>query len=80
MSEDQIYHTLARPIYARMPRDDKSLEQAQAEAQDLWKVAPNSPLAKSIEELVRKLGGAPDKVAERGGLFSRLFSSVTAHA
>lgn len=80
VSEDQIYHTLARPIYARMPRDDKALEQAQADAQDLWKVAPNSPLTKSIEDLVRKLGGVPEKTdARRSGLFSRLFSSAAAN-
>ena len=78
VSEEQIYHTLARPVYARIPRDEKAMEQAQTEAKDLWSVAPNSQLTKSIEALVRKLGGAPDKSEESRGLFSRLFSSVTA--
>ncbi len=81
VSEEQIYHTLARPIYARMPRDDKALEQAQTKAQDLWKVAPNSPLSKGLEELVRKLGGTSEKSAQRGGrLFSWLFSNATAQS
>jgi hypothetical protein len=55
------------------------MEQAQAEAKDLWSVASNSQLTKSIEALVRKLGGTPDKSEDSRGLFSRIFSSVTAH-
>ena len=81
VSEEQIYNTLARPIYARMPRDDKSLEQAQVQARDLWKTAPTSPLSKALEELVRKLGGVPEKSVERSvGLFARLFAGVSAQA
>jgi len=80
VSEEQITHTLARPVYSRLPRDEKSLEQAQTQAQDLWKVAPNSPLTKNLEDLARKLAGAPAEIAaeRNGGLFSKLFSS--AHA
>ena len=56
-------HTLARPIYTRIPRDEKVLERVQLSAQDLWQVAPNSPLAKSVEDLARRLevgGEVPD--------------------
>ena len=39
----------------RIPRDEKVLERVQLSAQDLWQVAPNSPLTKSVEEMARRL-------------------------
>ena len=76
ISEDQLSHTLARPIYARSPRDEKVLERVQLSAQDLWQVAPNSPLTKSVEEMARKLDGVSDEGASRNGsIVSRLFGS-----
>jgi len=76
ISEDQLSHTLARPIYARIPRDEKVLERVQLSAQDLWQVAPNSPLTKSVEEMARKLDGVSDAGASRNGsIVSRLFGS-----
>src|SRR5208282_5229265 len=50
ISEEQLSHTLAQSIHTRIPRDEKVLERVQLSAQDLWQVAPNSPLAKSIED------------------------------
>ena len=71
-------HTLARPIYARIPRDEKVLERVQLSAQDLWQVAPNSPLTKTIEEMARKLDGVADLDSSRNGsLVSRLLSSFS---
>jgi pilus assembly protein CpaE len=79
ISEEQLSHTLARPIYARIPRDEKVLERVQLSAQDLWQVAPNSPLTKTIEEMSRKLDGVSDLGASRNGsLVSRLLSSFGA--
>ena len=76
ISEDQLSHTLARPIYARIPRDEKVLERVQLSAQDLWQVAPNSPLTKNVEEMARKLDGVSDEGASRNGsIVSRLFGS-----
>jgi pilus assembly protein CpaE len=55
IGEDQLSHTLAQPIFAKVPRDEKILERIQLSAQDLWQVAPNSPLAKSVEEIARRI-------------------------
>ena len=80
ITEQQVAHTLARPIYAKIARDEKACGQMLTRSQDLWKVAPNSPLTKSLEDFIRKFTGATEaQIVERsGGLFSKLFSS--AHA
>ena len=79
ISEEQLSHTLARPMYARIPRDEKVLERVQLSAQDLWQVAPNSPLTKAIEEMSRKLDGVTDLDSSRNGsIVSRLLSSFGA--
>jgi pilus assembly protein CpaE len=79
ISEEQLSHTLARPIYAKIPRDEKVLERVQLSAQDLWQVAPNSPLTKAVEEMARKLDGVGEQDSTRNGsLVSRLLSSFGA--
>lgn len=79
ISEDQLSHTLARPIYAKIPRDEKVLERVQLSAQDLWQVAPNSVLTKAVEEMARKLDGVVDHDSNRNGsIVSRLLSSFSA--
>jgi pilus assembly protein CpaE len=76
ISEEQITHTLGRPIYAKIPRDEKVLERVQLRAQDLWQVAPGSPLARSIEDLGRRLATGGDMAGDQGsGLVSRLLSA-----
>ena len=78
ISEDQIIHTLGRPIYAKIPRDERVLERVQLRAQDLWQVAPTSPLARAIEDLARRLNNGGESTAESNGSFvSRLFSAFT---
>ncbi len=76
ISEDQLSHTLAQPIYARIPRDEKVLERVQLSAQDLWQVAPNSPLTRGVEDMARKLEGVDDEdSASNGSIVSRLLGS-----
>ena len=78
ISEDQIIHTLGRPIYAKIPRDERVLERVQLRAQDLWQVAPTSPLARAIEDLARRINNGGETTAESNGSFvSRLFSAFT---
>jgi pilus assembly protein CpaE len=82
ISEDQITHTLAQPIYAKVPRDEKVLERIQLSAQDLWQVAPSSPLAKSIEDLARRIDGS-ETVTENeqeGSIMSKLLLAIGAKA
>ena len=79
ITERQVSETLERPIYAKIARDDKTCELALTRAQDFWKVAPNSPIANSLEDLVRRVTGAPEaQVEHSGGLFSRLFANTHA--
>jgi pilus assembly protein CpaE len=81
ISEEQITHTLGRPIYAKIPRDEKVLERIQLRAQDLWQVGPGSPLAHAIEDLARRLATGGEVAAEaNSGLVSRLLSAFGGRA
>jgi pilus assembly protein CpaE len=81
ISEDQLSHTLAKSLYAKIPRDEKVLERIQLSAQDLWQVAPNSPLAKCVEELARRLEvGAEMAAHNSNSLVSRLLNAIGARA
>jgi pilus assembly protein CpaE len=80
ISEEQITHTLGRPIYAKVPRDEKLLERIQLRAQDLWQVGPGSPLARSIEEFAKRLAAGEVVVESSGGLVSRLLSAFGGRA
>jgi pilus assembly protein CpaE len=82
ISEDQLSHTLAKPIFTRIPRDEKVLERVQLSAQDLWQVAPNSPLAKSIEDLARRLevGTEATDADSQNSLVSRLLNVIGARS
>jgi pilus assembly protein CpaE len=82
ISEDQLSHTLAKSIHTRIPRDEKVLERVQLSAQDLWQVAPNSPLAKSIEDLARRLevGAEVSETESANSLVSRLLLAIGARA
>jgi pilus assembly protein CpaE len=78
ISEDQITHTLGRPIYAKIPRDERTLERVQLRAQDLWQVGHATPLARAIEDLARRLSSGGEPMAESpGGLVARLFAAFT---
>jgi pilus assembly protein CpaE len=78
ISEDQITHTLGRPIYAKIPRDERTLERVQLRAQDLWQVGHATPLARAIEDLARRLSSGGEPMAESpGGLVARLLSAFT---
>jgi pilus assembly protein CpaE len=81
ISEDQLSHTLAKPLFTRIPRDEKVLERVQLSAQDLWQVAPNSPLAKSVEDLARRLEvGVEATTDSANSLVSRLLLAIGARA
>ncbi len=72
ISEEQIVNTLGRPIYAKIPRDEKALEKVQLLAKDLWQCAANSALTRSYEELARRLAAGDEDSEEAPGLMSRL--------
>ncbi len=80
LGETQVETTLARAIYAKIPRDDKVMERTELTAQDLFQVAPHSPLARSMVELAHRITpGSNEAVAtQQGGLMARLFSAFSA--
>ena len=80
ITEDQLSHTLAKSIHTRIPRDERVLERVQLSAQDLWQVAPNSPLAKSVEDLARRLemGSEVPDSDPSNSLVSRLLNVIGA--
>jgi pilus assembly protein CpaE len=83
ISEEQLSHTLAKSIHSRIPRDEKILERVQLSAQDLWQVAPNSPLAKSVEELARRIEVGVEIAATAdpaNSIVSRLLNVIGARA
>ncbi len=81
ISEAQITHTLGRPIYAKIPRDDKGLERTQVRALDLWQVGSGSPLARAVEELARRLATEGEVAPEQNlGFVARLRSALGGRA
>ncbi len=55
VGEAEISQTLARPIFAKIPRDDRSLRTVLVGGRDLFRVAPKSPLTKGLALLARRL-------------------------
>ncbi len=77
ISEKQITQTLGRSIYAKVPRDDRVLERAQLHTRQLWDVAPNSPLARSLEDLATRITAKGEIPTEAtGGVVSRLLAAI----
>ncbi|HEY6419554.1 MAG TPA: AAA family ATPase [Candidatus Binataceae bacterium] len=81
ISEEQLSHTLAKAFYARIPRDEKVLDRVQLSAQDLWQVAPNSALARTVEEIARRLD-SPETVENdsANSLVSKLLFAIGARS
>ncbi|HKV56199.1 MAG TPA: AAA family ATPase [Candidatus Binataceae bacterium] len=76
IGEAQISSTLGRPLFARMPDDERTLERVQMRAQDLWQVAPASPLARAVERLARQLNSGGPGAVQSTSLFGRLLSAI----
>jgi Flp pilus assembly CpaE family ATPase len=80
IGEAAVAAALDAPFYARIPRDERTLQRAQLRAQDIWQVAPNGPLARASADLARRLTtrGGPERIAR--GLWSRWFGAAAAQA
>jgi pilus assembly protein CpaE len=80
VTQKHLENTLGKPMYVNLPRDEKSLEQAELGGKDLWQVAGSSPLAKAFEALACRLANV-ERAGEIGRPFmSRLRSAFGAHA
>jgi pilus assembly protein CpaE len=77
ISDRQIESTLGRPIFHKIPLDERTAERVEMSGKDLWETAPGSPLARGIEELARRI--TPELVngalAQDGSFLSRLRSA-----
>jgi pilus assembly protein CpaE len=78
---EKIEELAELPVYARIPRDERTFERLELRAADLWQVAPGSALAGAVEMLARRLGARRDLAAEPSrGFLTRFLSAIGAHA
>jgi pilus assembly protein CpaE len=81
ITEAVIAQSMGQACFAKIPRDDRTLEKMQLRVQDLWQMAPNSALARAIEALARRINARREPVAETAdGFVARLFSAFGARA
>ncbi len=76
ITEAQLANTLGRPLFAKIPRDDKAIERVQLKGQDLFEVLPNSPLARAVDELALRLASPSRIAATDQATGSRLLSRL----
>jgi pilus assembly protein CpaE len=79
IGEKHIINTLGRPLAGHIPRDDANLAHASARGEDLWKVAPRSPLTHSFEALAHRISDLDHGHGKRAGLWSKIFARNGAH-
>ncbi len=81
MTEAVIAQSMGVGCFAKVPREDRTIEKMQLRAQDLWQLAPNSALARAIEALARRINERREPLPEASdGLVARLFSVFGARA
>ena len=80
LTEKAIEATLAKPIFAKIPTDDRTFETIEMKAQDLFEVAPTSPVARAVLELAAQVMPRTELAAPREtGFMSRLKSAFSPH-
>jgi pilus assembly protein CpaE len=79
LTEKAIEATLARPIYAKIPTDDRTFESIEMKAQDLFQLAPSSPVARAMLELAALVMPRPELVPLQETFMSRLKSAFVTH-
>ncbi len=81
ITAEQIAQTLARPFYAKIPRDDKAIERVEMLGKDLWQVAPQAAVTRSFQDLALRIAEQPgDAALKGGGVVSRLISTLVYRA
>src|SRR5271167_4066043 len=79
LTEKAIEATLAKPIYAKIPTDARTFETIEMKAQDLFQVAPSSPVARAMLELAALVMPRAEPVVTQETFMSRLKSAFSAH-
>ena len=81
LTEKAIETTLAKPIYAKIPNDERTFESIEMKAQDLFQVAPASPVARAVLDLTAQIMPRGESAAPReSGFLSRLKSAFSARS
>ncbi len=79
LTEKAITATLAKPIYAKIPNDDRSFEAIEMKAQDLFQIAPSSPVARAILDLAALVMPPKEPAPLQETFMSRLKSAFATH-
>lgn len=80
LTEKAIEATLAKSIYAKIPTDDRTFENIEMKAQDLFQVGANSPVARAVLELAAQVMPRTELAVPReAGFMSRLKSAFSPH-
>jgi pilus assembly protein CpaE len=79
LTEKAIEATLAKSIYAKIPSDDRTFETIELKAQDLFHLAPNSPVARAMLELAGLVMPRVEPAALQETFMTRLKSAFGAH-
>ncbi len=79
LTEKAIEATLAKSIYARIPTDDRTFETIEMKAQDLFQVAPSSPVARAMLDLAALVMPRVEPAALKETFMSRLKSAFVTH-
>lgn len=79
ITQKQLEGTLGHPMYATIPREDKTLELVELGGKDLWQVAAASPLVKCFEALACRIANI-ESVKQDKHFMARLFSAFGAQA
>ena len=78
LTEKAIEATLAKPIFAKIPTDDRTFETIEMKAQDLFEVAATSPVARAVLDLAAQVMPRNELAAPREtGFMSRLKSAFS---
>ncbi len=80
LTEKAIEATLAKSIYAKIPTDERTFENIEMKAQDLFQVGANSAVAHAVLELASQVMPRTELAAPREtGFMSRLKSAFSPH-
>ena len=79
LTEKAIEATLAKPIYAKIPTDDRTFETIEMKAQSLFQVAPSSPVARAMLDLAAQVMPKVEPAAIHETFMSRLKAAFGTH-
>ena len=79
LTEKAIESTLAKSIFARIPIDDRTFETIEMKAQDLFQIAPSSPVARAMLDLAGQVMPRVEPAALQASFMSRLKSAFATH-